>query len=189
MRKPKKIPRFLRGLLAVLPSSLIITWVPLIFDITWVPGWPEFLVMLFCVGLIALLNWLFSLKEKKTAEAEEEAAPLTPKQKRISAAWMTALAAVFLGVAVWSCFFSSMKDVSGFITSPNGKNKAIVLSLSDDMERAHPVRAWFFYEDDSYVYIERRYSTNLIKWLDEDTLQVTRVVKETGESRVESLRW
>ena len=198
----KKWATVLRIVLAILVYAAIlfsVLWLPRKFGVEWIIGWPTLISQLLCIPigtLIAILILPRSLRSKRIFGSEEKPAPT--KQQKTRGIIVLVLQCVFyfwlfIGQPIWMSF-SKHEKVDHYLFSPNGKNRAVVTARKDDStwveEDIYPARTWFFYERDKGVFINPHYSEDVaFTWLDDDTLEITRINKESGEAETETLRW
>jgi len=155
----------------------------------WIPGWPEFiknsfyfLPMIFILPSVIVPILRAPLNEK-----------LTRRRKRFFATVLIVCNILLVGiVAMFSklSFFDYQK-VDRYISSPNGKNKAVILSREyipgfPNDEDIYPIRKRFLYERDNGISIDPNfYDAITLTWLDDNTLEITRTWEYDGEAITE----
>jgi len=150
------------------------------------PGWPAFIQYAFCfVPMIILLP--FVIVPILRAPLNEK---FTKRRKQIFAAMLIVCNLVLVVVIAMfaKLSFFGYQKVDRYITSPNGKNKAVVLSM-DYAERICPVRKRFFYEDTAGIFYHPGTESIAFAWLDDDTLEITRTWGFDGEISTDIFRW
>lgn len=160
----------------------------------WIPGWPQLFGYTFYLYPFILVIPIAMVPLMRLPVTR-----INPKAwKAVIAIAVTVCEVVFAGVialAAWITFSGDSK-VDRYISSPDGKNKAVVLSdernpLGEpDDEDIYPVRKRFFYERDKGVDMNPwLYSDITLTWLDDNTLEINRTGKNSGEVSTEYLRW
>jgi len=178
-------------MLLILTTFLAVLFLPDIFGVEWIIGWPEFLAKsLSMVGTFLL--WVL-IQEKVYVSKKAKQDP-TKKQKRFTIISLLVMGVMVIGNEAYSSFAGSRK-VDHYMKSPNGKNTAVVISHDHEPESIYPVRKWFFYEnsrDNSAEYIYPQYYDVTMEWLDDNTLEITRTWEnDDGEIETETyqIRW
>jgi len=178
MKKWLKVLRIVLAILAFLANFFVILALPNILGVEWITGWPKFLstVLYFALnGLVCFLIW-------PSEKPKEKSAPTGKQKIGVAIACVVSIAMVF-GYSYWSSF-SSYNKVDHYEYSPHGTSRAVVFS-----GRIYPVKALLFYEEKKRIDIDPYYYDITLTWLDETTLEITRIEKETGEVSTDYLRW
>jgi len=173
---------------------LAVSWLPRKYGVEWIPGWPAFLSNLL-TWLPVIGVWVYSLLKTLKQPLDEK---FTKRKKALSALFFGSLCAFYIGISIFLGFFNQWRKVDRYISSPSGKNKAVVMvekeKYGGDTEYIYPMRAWLFYEDNR-IYLYPKYENITYTWLDDDTLEITHTrinPMEDGspaEPETETLRW
>ena len=196
--KKKKILRYvLVGIYVVMciTLSMAVSLLPNRYGVEWIIGWPEFLSDLISYAPVIIL-FAFSLLRTLKQPLNKK---FTKTQKMISVWSSAVLCALYIGMCVFSNFFGQSRKIERYITSPNGENKAVVFVDNDEdspeMEYIYPVRAGLFYEYESRVFLYLKREDATFTWLDDNTLEITRIWTgaaedgETPEAKTDVFRW
>ena len=179
MKKSHKILRVAAAVVVFLLSYFVST-LPLIWGLTWIEGWPRFFarIFLWCVGfpVMWLILWRLPFNQKRTR-----------MQKRNNIFCVICTIAIWVGFGALDIFTLGPK-VEQYIHSPDGTNKALVLSRFGRSDSIYPVRLHLFYEINQRVALFHVEDV-AFTWLDENTLEITRVQKVDGERLTDHIRW
>ena len=186
----------------ILDAGWIYIWFPYIYSMIslppsgtrWIYGWMQFVpIMIVPVYfLVYLLGTILINKKKKECAEEPKEEQADEPRKRSFSKYIPAA----IGIIAMFAFFayilatSTYTKVERYLKSPDGKHKAVVLNEhGGDIGYIYPVKALLFYEDDKGVNIHPyRYAVSLL-WKDNNTLEITRIEKESGEISTDYLRW
>jgi len=190
--KRKKLFRYARNGLWVLSCAafgFLPWWLPSKYGVEWIVGWPAFLSnLLMWFPLIAVFAYTL-LKTLKQPLDEK----LTKRKKTRSALFSGLVCVFYIGMCVVQGFVIQWRKVDRYERSPSGKNKAVVMvekkKYGRDTEYVYPVRAGLFYEDDNCIYLHPNYEDITFIWLDDNTLEITKTRKDSGEVSTDYLRW
>ena len=194
MEKWKKVLRIvltILGCAALVAIQVSVALLPRRFGVEWIFGWPEFLATSLSYGITFLGVYLIlpkSLREKRLNPKPE----LTPAQvKKRTRIMYIVLAVILIGQSALASFVIQFRKIDRYEYSPNGKNKALVwvYKKDEDFSAICPVRAWFFYEDNNDVYLHPKYEDITFTWLDDNTLEIIKTWKDSGEVETGCLRW
>ena len=190
--KKKKIFRHVGyGLLFVVlgACSYAASWLPYKHGLEWIPGWPEFLgtLLIWGIMIVFLAHELFKKLKKPLDEK------FTKKKKALWASFYASFCVFYIGLSIYLGFINQWRVVDRYITSPNGKNKAVVMVRKEKHDRGveyiYPVHARLFYKNDNNIYLLPQHMDITYTWLDDNTLEITKARKDSGEVETECLRW
>ena len=194
MEKLKKASKDSWAYFAGLPFLFI--WLPMWIQPSgseWLPGWPAFIGNSFYFWPIALLLPVAVVIFLRAPTNEK----YTKKKKTILATLLILCNIMLVGciAAFAHLSFFGYQKVDRYITSPSGKNKAVILTM-DYAEQISPVKKRFFYENNNYIFLHPEREEIMYNWLDDNTLEITRTWKledEDGEivteTDTEQLNW
>ena len=198
--------------------GLTIPGLPNKFGSEWIYGWMPFAPWyLLFLGNI-LVKFISQKKKEKTDEPKKEQTdkPRSPFRSRLARALLSVVAGglILFMIAVVATIFFSQDPIARnrYINSPDGNNKAVAISykygnswvdawaekvwgeqgrLSGEHveERIYPVKALLFYEKDKGANISPCDFDVAFNWVDNNTLEITRIDKYKGEVTVEYLKW
>ena len=192
MEKWKKVLRYALlglGFIAFGTFAFMTSWLPRKLGVEWIVGWPEFLsILLIWSPLIAV--YAYALLKTLKQPLDEK---LTKRKKTLSILFSGLVCVFYIGMCIVQGFVIQWRKVDRYERSPSGKNRAVVMvrkkAAAWDAEYVYPVRAWLFYEDDNDVYLYPEYEDITFTWIDDDTLEITRINKSDGEVSTDYLRW
>ena len=192
MKKWLKVLRIVLALLAFVTLNVAALWLPRKFGVDWLVGWPGFLGEMLHYALSILVSVLIWPRKKPKEKPAQ-----TMKQKILASISRVIIFILLVGLLSGATRFFS--PWPGWMTdryehSPSGKSKAIVLITAKEeeivpTEYIYPVRAWFFYEDNNCIRMDPYFEDITLTWLDDNTLEITRIEKDTGEVSTDYLRW
>jgi len=192
LEKWKKVLRYALlglGFIAFGTFAFMTSWLPRKLGVEWIVGWPEFLsILLIWSPLIAV--YAYALLKTLKQPLDEK---LTKRKKTLSILFSGLVCVFYIGMCIVQGFVIQWRKVDRYERSPSGKNRAVVMvrkkAAAWDAEYVYPVRAWLFYEDDNDVYLYPEYEDITFTWIDDDTLEITRINKSDGEVSTDYLRW
>jgi len=184
-----------------LDAGLLYIWFPYIYSMIslppggtrWIYDWMQFIPIMivpvyFLVYLLGTI--LINKKKKECAEEPKEEQAAKPRKRSLLKCIPAAI-----GIVAMFAFFayilatSTYTKVERYLKSPDGRHKAVVLNKWGSGADIYPVKALLFYEDDKGVNLSPyRYAVSLL-WKDNNTLEITRIEKDTGEISTDYLRW
>ena len=176
---------------ALVAISFAIQFLPRKLGVEWIIGWPQFFSYLLYYATIYLGVFLILPKSLRGKRLNPKPGQ-TPEQVKRN----TKITYVFLGVlffvhSVLVGFVIQWQKIDRYERSPSGRNKALVWVDKKDKNFSAicPVRAGLFYEDDNKVYLSPKYEDITFTWLDDNTLEITKTRKNSGEVETDCLRW
>lgn len=196
MEKWKKVLLIVLRVLAgaaLVAISFAIQFLPGKFGVEWIIGWPQFFAYLLYYAIIYLGIFLILPKSLRGKRLNPKPGQ-TPEQVKKN----TKITYIFLGVlffvhSVLVGFVIQWQKIDRYERSPSGKNKAVVMVRKKndawDPEYVYPTRAGLFYEDDNCIYLHPNYEDITFTWLDDNTLEITKTRKDSGEVETGCLRW
>ena len=210
--KREKIRRYTLlgyGYIATGAFSFIISQLTREFGLEWIHNWLLYWVLLsallcFAAVVETLVKHLSQKKKKKETDEPKKEQAKKPRWgwARILFSVIVGGVGLFLVVAVVSLYFSQNPIARNrYIKSPDGENKAVIVSYNHEPswaeawsekvfgnkgwteeayvdESIYPVRALLFYEEEKGVNISPEEFDVSLNWVDNHTLEITRTFKD-----------
>ncbi|MCL2494404.1 MAG: hypothetical protein FWE98_01945 [Oscillospiraceae bacterium] len=160
----------------------------------WIHDWMRFALFM-CAPIYMLVYMLVpqtaKKKKKESAEEPKEEQAANPRKPSILMAILV-LTAVIVAASSLLGFVVTLprhQKVDRYLKSPGGKNRAVVMNEWGSEEYIYPVKSFLFYKNHEGICIIPRVYDVTLTWLDDNTLEINRTYKTSGEVSTDYLRW